>query len=185
MRLAVMLHPPATAKIKHPCRNLQHRKSTQLIPHTAQNCLAASLRLALHPYPLTVPRVPAIQHFALLTFMGALCLSCTTLNARTHRWDIDLRRQWRGKSKLSQGMEKWKANNPSHFSTPPLRTISPDLKCPLRQLDGHLRSIAASHGLHRRVLLSQDLWAVRMAREVQRHGVPQDQRGIGRICRRS
>jgi len=75
MRLSVMLHPPATAKIKHPCRNLQHWKSAQLIPHTAQNCLAASLRLALHPYPLTVPRVPAIQHFALLTFMGALCLS--------------------------------------------------------------------------------------------------------------
>ena len=115
MRLSVMLHPPATAKIKHPCRNLQHWKSAQLIPHTAQNCLAASLRLALHPYPLTVPRVPAIQHFALLTFMGALCLSCTTGCARTARSDIWLRRNF------AWAMQMWKANSASHIRTVPTR----------------------------------------------------------------
>src|ERR1700751_5007658 len=100
MRLAVMLHPAATAKIKHPCRNLQDRKSAQLLPHAAQNCLVASLRLALNPYPLTMPRVPTIQHFALLTFMGVVCLSCSTPSDRTPRWDT--------------APEAWMINNTGH-----------------------------------------------------------------------
>ncbi len=49
---------------------------------------------------------------------GGLKVSTTTRNAHTHRWDIDLQHQWHGKAKIPWGMEKWKASNASHFSTP-------------------------------------------------------------------
>jgi len=50
--------------------------------------------------------------------------STTTPNAHTLRWDIDLQHQRHGKSRLHWSMEKWKANNASHFSTPPTAAAS-------------------------------------------------------------
>ena len=50
--------------------------------------------------------------------------STRTLRVRTHPWGTGRRRRQHRRTKRKRGMEKWKAQNASHFPTPPTATAA-------------------------------------------------------------
>src|ERR1035441_4659848 len=67
--------------IKHPLRNLQGRKSLELIAHALQNNNATSACLATNQHSLSMPGMPAVGYLSKGRFMGVLYLGCITPSA--------------------------------------------------------------------------------------------------------
>jgi hypothetical protein len=86
MSQVVLLHLAAETGIKHPLRYLQCRRTVHLLPYAAQNSAATSTRFALNQNMLPMPRVPAVLHFLMASFMGVLYPCCTTPSGCTPRW---------------------------------------------------------------------------------------------------
>src|SRR5206468_8668979 len=76
-------HLTTQVEIKHPLRNLQGRKSLEVIAHALQNNSAASACLATNQNSSSAPGMPAVCYLSKSSFMGVSYLGCTTNNGLT------------------------------------------------------------------------------------------------------